>query len=225
MKKISYLVLAVTVIIAASWGLSNVMLNWLSSVESSESEEVEDVEEGSQTVMAEEEEQEEDSKKKSRKMYEGPDISDFTREEIFDWRHSPLGGNGPIELWFNEVEYDLGIDGNTSDEELLDVIHQMSHQKIRSGQKVGHIPLTRDTVDQLYEAVHEKEDSKHEGLFRDIAEQWNKEKWLYIHHEHNAVWSIQGDGIGKATGKLTPDEEMRYIEEHYPELLEELKNK
>lgn len=101
-----------------------------------------------------------------------------------------------------------------NEEQVQDVIHQMSHQKVRAEKKWGFIPLTRERVDRLIEVVKANK-YEHGDVYIDILKDWQESNFSYIDRDHNAIWVLQDGNVGKATGILNLEEEMEYIEQHY----------
>ena len=101
-----------------------------------------------------------------------------------------------------------------TEEQVQNAIHQMSHQKVRAGKKWGFIPLTRERVDRLIEVINANQ-YQHEDIYLDILKTWKESDFSDIDGDHNAIWVIQDGNVGKATGILTLEEEMKYIEQHY----------
>lgn len=101
-----------------------------------------------------------------------------------------------------------------TEEQVQDAIHQMSHQKVRAEKKWGFIPLTRERVDRLIEVINANQ-YEHEDVYLDILKEWKESNFSNIDGNHNAVWVLQDGSVGKATGILTLEEEMKYIEQHY----------
>ena len=57
------------------------------------------------------------------------------------------------------VQYDIGIDDNSSQDAVIEVMHKMTHQKVKAKEKWGAIPMIPDTINQVYDIV---ENSKFE---------------------------------------------------------------
>ena len=101
-----------------------------------------------------------------------------------------------------------------TEEQVQDAIHQMSHQKVRAEKKWGFIPLTRERVDRLIEVINANQ-YEHEDVYLDILKEWKANNFSNIDGNHNAIWVLQDGNVGKATGILTLEEEMKYIEQHH----------
>lgn len=93
-------------------------------------------------------------------------------------------------------------------------IHAMSHQKVIAQDKWGFLPMTEERISRLIEVVSAS-DFEHKELYEDILKRWSERDFSQIHHDHNAVWNLQGGTVGKATGVLSAEEEKEFIEEYY----------
>ncbi len=107
-----------------------------------------------------------------------------------------------------------------TEEQVQDAIHQMSHQKVRAEKKWGFTPLTRERVNRLIEVINANQ-YEHEDVYLDILKAWKESNFSYIDGNHNAIWVLQDGNVGKATGILNLEEEIKYIEQHYTIMPEE----
>lgn len=104
---------------------------------------------------------------------------------------------------------------NMTEDEMMETIHKMSHQKVIASQKWGAIPLTPERVKRLLEVVqHNETKYKHASTYKDILERWAAGDFSQIDKDHNTIWDLQGGTIGKATGIATPKEEMAFNEKN-----------
>ncbi|WP_338471846.1 DUF6241 domain-containing protein [Niallia sp. XMNu-256] len=103
---------------------------------------------------------------------------------------------------------------NMTEGKVQNVIHQMSHQKVRAEEKWGFIPLTMERVNRLIEVVNANQ-YEHEGVYLDILKRWKNNNFSHVDTDHNAVWSLQNGTVGKATGILTVEEEQQFIAKYY----------
>jgi len=110
------------------------------------------------------------------------------------------------------VEEELPSDMNEG--RVQDIIHQMSHQKIRAEDKWGFIPLTMERVDRLIEVVNANK-YDHADVYLDILNRWKNNNFSHVDNDHNAIWTLQSGTVGKATGILSVEEEQQFIEEHF----------
>ena len=129
-------------------------------------------------------------------------------------QNHPAGGTY-LEIQEDRLEpIEKELPNKMTEEQVQDAIHQMSHQKVRAEKKWGFIPLTRERVDRLIEVINANQ-YEHEDVYLDILKEWKESNFSNIDGNHNAVWVLQNGSVGKATGILTLEEEMKYIEQHY----------
>ena len=129
-------------------------------------------------------------------------------------QNQPAGGTY-LEIQEDRSEpIEKELPNKMTEEQVQNAIHQMSHQKVRAGKKWGFIPLTRERVDRLIEVINANQ-YQHENVYLDILKEWKESNFSNIDGNHNAIWVLQDGSVGKATGILTLEEEMKYIEQHY----------
>ena len=116
----------------------------------------------------------------------------------------------------NKQDVEIEIPLDTSEAGIQNFIHQMSHQKVIADEKWGMIPLTKERVVRLIDVVESNEDKyKKPSVYLMILNRWNLEDFTTIDKDHNTIWELQGGNIGKATGILSVDEELEFIEKYY----------
>ena len=92
----------------------------------------------------------------------------------------------------------------------------MSHQKIEADEKWGFLPLTTERVTRLMDVIEtNKNDYKNARLYMGILTRWSENDFSQIDLEHNQIWESQDGTIGRATGILSYEEELEYIEQYY----------
>ncbi|MDX1807169.1 MAG: DUF6241 domain-containing protein [Paenisporosarcina sp.] len=102
------------------------------------------------------------------------------------------------------------------DYQVATAIHAMSHQKIQADEKWGLLPLTTERVARLMDVIEtNKNDYKNARLYMGILSRWSENDFSQIDLEHNQIWESQGGTIGRATGILSYEEEVKYIEQYY----------
>lgn len=104
-----------------------------------------------------------------------------------------------------------------SEGQLIQEVHNMTHQKVKADKKWGSSEITADKVQKLYEVIKNKnfKNSKNKQMLLDILEPWTIQDFTNAVNAHNKIWSYQKGNIGKATRLLTPQEELEYIEEEF----------
>ncbi|MEH7118522.1 DUF6241 domain-containing protein [Neobacillus vireti] len=116
----------------------------------------------------------------------------------------------------NRQEIEKEFPMNMTEDEVMDAIHKMSHQKVESRKKWGAIPLTPGRVKQLLMVVLKNEKNYvNSSVYIDILERWSEGDFSTVDKDHNKIWNLQGGTVGKAVGILSAEEEKAYIEEHF----------
>lgn len=123
------------------------------------------------------------------------------KSEDLDEAVAQSGKDGWAELDWDEAE-------------VQQVIHEMSHQKVKAGTKWGAIKITEERIELLLAYV-KKQDFKQKDTYIDILERWIKGDFSQAHKDHNAIWELQGGTVGKATGLLSKEEEAVFIEKTF----------
>ncbi|NMD72564.1 hypothetical protein HHO41_20135 [Bacillus sp. DNRA2] len=102
-----------------------------------------------------------------------------------------------------------------SEQELLDEVHGMTHQKVLADEKWGSVEITKDKVEKLYKIANSKADSEIRSMLLEILEPWTKGDFSNAVEDHNRIWDYKDGNIGEATRLLTPVEEQEYIEKMF----------
>ncbi|MEK4130180.1 DUF6241 domain-containing protein [Solibacillus sp. FSL W8-0474] len=140
-----------------------------------------------------------------------------TEQEIEDARKQ-------IEKEFTTPENDLPEDERVMQawsEEMTEpamqqLIHNLSHQKIKSSHKWGALQITQERVDRLLEiATNNKDIYTHAIVYMDILSSWSEGDFSQAVEEHNEIWTMQSGNVGKAYDLMSSVEEMEYIELHF----------
>ncbi|PFO02614.1 hypothetical protein COJ85_15625 [Bacillus sp. AFS076308] len=116
----------------------------------------------------------------------------------------------------NSQEIEKEFPMNMKEDEVMDAIHKMSHQKVESSKKWGAIPLTPGRVNQLLKVVQKNEENYvNSSVYLDILERWSKGDFSSVDKDHNKIWYLQGGTVGKAVGILSAEDEKKYIEANF----------
>ncbi|MEH7247123.1 DUF6241 domain-containing protein [Neobacillus niacini] len=101
--------------------------------------------------------------------------------------------------------------------ELIQEVHNMTHQKVKADKKWGSSEITADKIQLLYDVIKIKDFKKgnNKQMLLDILEPWKKKDFSNAVSAHNRIWSYQKGNIGKATRLLSPQEELEYIEKEF----------
>jgi hypothetical protein len=114
------------------------------------------------------------------------------------------------------VQYDIGIDDSSSQDAVIEVMHKMTHQKVKAKEKWGAIPMIPDTINQVYDIVENSEFEQKDDLLV-ILDKWKKGTFSEVDDDHNYFWTYQGGTIGKAYGIMSKSEEEKFILNNFEE--------
>ncbi|MGG3561577.1 DUF6241 domain-containing protein [Neobacillus rhizosphaerae] len=108
------------------------------------------------------------------------------------------------------VQYDIGIDNTSSEYKVIEVMHKMTHQKVKAYEKWGAIPMMQDTINRVYEIVSNSDFDRKDQLLA-ILEKWKAGNFSAVDDDHNYFWQYQGGTVGQAHGILSKAEEETFI--------------
>lgn len=98
-----------------------------------------------------------------------------------------------------------------SEDEILNYMHGMSHQKVVAEEKWIHYEMTNERIQYLISVI-ENRSYENEDLYLMILKRWADGDFSRADKDHNEIWNLQGGTIGKAIGVLTPEEEKQYLQ-------------
>jgi CBS domain-containing protein len=120
----------------------------------------------------------------------------------------------------NGMEYDTGLTPESTEEEVIAVMHKMTHQKVRAERKIGAIPMVEETINQVNDIVANSSFATKEELL-DIVGIWKKGWFHNIDLNHNFLWKQQEGSVGRAYGILSSAEEKEFIRENFPQYVQD----
>ncbi|WP_040347283.1 DUF6241 domain-containing protein [Neobacillus bataviensis] len=112
------------------------------------------------------------------------------------------------------IQYDTGLTADSTQDAVIDVMHKMTHQKVKAEDKWGATPMSQDTISQVYEIVSTSKFERKKDLL-EILDRWKNGDFSKADDDHNYFWSYQGGTIGKAYGTLNQDEENEFIKNNF----------
>ncbi|MDQ1144205.1 hypothetical protein QE429_001032 [Bacillus sp. SORGH_AS 510] len=108
------------------------------------------------------------------------------------------------------IQYDIGIDNTSSEYKVIEVMHKMTHQKVKAEEKWGAIPMIPETINRVYEIVNNSDFDRKDQLLA-ILKKWKAGNFAAVDDDHNYFWQYQGGTVGQATGILSKAEEETFI--------------
>ncbi|CAM4204320.1 DUF6241 domain-containing protein [Lacicoccus alkaliphilus] len=113
-----------------------------------------------------------------------------------------------------KVSDDESDDGLPSERQFADDLHHMTHQKVTASQKWGHLEITDERIEEMYETA-EASDYTYRDFYMRALEAWMEGDFSNAVQVHNTIWNEQNGNVGKARGLMTEEEEREYKERHF----------
>ncbi|MDR7079776.1 hypothetical protein J2Y03_004834 [Neobacillus niacini] len=114
-----------------------------------------------------------------------------------------------------QAKITLGIDQSPSEGELLEILHNMTHQKVRSEEKWGFVHMTEVNLLAVKEVLQENPAFNQNIDMLAIVTDWLNNDFSNIVAEHNSMWKMKDGSVGKAYGILSPSEEAALVKEQF----------
>lgn len=114
------------------------------------------------------------------------------------------------------IQYDIGIDNSSSEYKVIEVMHKMTHQKVKADEKWGAIPMMPDTINRVYEIVNNSDFDRKDQLLA-ILEKWKAGNFKEVDDDHNYFWQYQDGTVGEAHGILSKAAEETFILNNFGE--------
>lgn len=115
----------------------------------------------------------------------------------------------------DQAKMDLGINDVVSENVILEVLHRMTHQKVRSEEKWGFVQMTEVNLLAVREVLEENPTYNQNIDMLAIVDNWLKNDFSDVIREHNLFWDTREGTVGKAYGVLSQAEEEALINEQF----------
>ncbi|WP_242225859.1 PRK06770 family protein [Bacillus cereus group sp. BfR-BA-01358] len=100
-----------------------------------------------------------------------------------------------------------------SEGEIISTMHKMVHQKVKSSEKWGFVEMTKKEISNVKRDIENSTGFRYKMKLFSIINRWEKGDFSQTVEDHNFLWRLQGGDTGKATERLSPEEEKQYIRE------------
>ncbi|WP_242299843.1 PRK06770 family protein [Bacillus cereus group sp. BfR-BA-01448] len=100
-----------------------------------------------------------------------------------------------------------------SEGEIISTMHKMVHQKVKSSEKWGFVEMTNKEISNVKRDIENSTGFQYKMKLFSIINRWEKGDFSQTVEDHNFLWKLQGGDTGKATERLSPEEEKQYIRE------------
>lgn len=114
-----------------------------------------------------------------------------------------------------QAKIDLGINGVPSEQELLEILHKMTHQKVRAQKKWGFIQMTEVNLIAVKEVLEENPILNENINMLEMVDTWLNNEFSNIVADHNSLWGEKEGTVGKAYGRLSQAEEEALVKEQF----------
>ncbi|SDN47454.1 DUF6241 domain-containing protein [Bacillus sp. OK048] len=115
----------------------------------------------------------------------------------------------------NQSKIALGIYQSPSEEVLLEILHNMTHQKVRSEEKWEFVQMTEVNLLAVKEVLQENPAYSQNIDMLEIVNNWLRNNFSNIVADHNVIWEFKDGTVGKAYGILSPKEEEDLVKEQF----------
>ncbi|MET3321692.1 UNVERIFIED_ORG: hypothetical protein ABIC97_004795 [Peribacillus simplex] len=112
------------------------------------------------------------------------------------------------------VQDETGLSQNSTQEEVMNVMHHMTHQKVIAEEKWGAVEMNSENINAVYEIVNDS-DFMLKGDLLNIVTGWKEGNFDNVAQDHNYFWEYQRGTVGRATGTLNSNEEAKFIENNF----------
>lgn len=115
----------------------------------------------------------------------------------------------------DQAKIALGLDKSPSEEDIVEILHDMTHQKVRSEEKWGFVQMTEVNLLAVNEVLQKNPGFNQNIDFLGIVTDWLNNDFSNIVAEHNEIWKMKNGTVGKAYGILSPSEEQALVKEQF----------
>ncbi|MFS0777746.1 DUF6241 domain-containing protein [Neobacillus sp. 3P2-tot-E-2] len=115
----------------------------------------------------------------------------------------------------NQAKVALGIDQAPSEKDVLEILHNMTHQKVRSEEKWGFVHINEVNLLAVKNVLLENPSFNQNIDMLSIVTDWLNNDFSNIVAEHNSIWKMKNGSVGKAYGILSPSEEATLVKEQF----------
>lgn len=116
--------------------------------------------------------------------------------------------------WTNDKPTIIISSKTTAEEEIMQKMHEMTHQKVIAEDKWGVTEMSPKNIERIIEVLEVSEFDKKDRLMG-IAKRWQKGDFSIVDRDHNYFWISSGGTVGEAIGIMTPEEEAEFIDKHF----------
>jgi hypothetical protein len=115
----------------------------------------------------------------------------------------------------DQAKIALGLEKSPSEEDIAEILHNMTHQKVRSEEKWEFVQMTEVNLLAVKEVLQKNPGFNQNIDFLAVVTDWLNDDFSNIVAEHNLIWKMKDGSVGKAYGILSPSEEQALVKEQF----------
>jgi Family of unknown function (DUF6241) len=115
----------------------------------------------------------------------------------------------------NQAKILLGINESPTENDIADILHNMTHQKVRAEEKWRFVQITEVNLLAVKEVLQENPAFNQNIDMLGIVTGWLDSNFTNVVAEHNLIWKTKNGSVGKAYGILNPSEEASLIKKQF----------
>ena len=104
----------------------------------------------------------------------------------------------------------ISLGPNTTEDEIIALMHYMTHQKVKAYDKWGAFEMSSENIDKITKIV-EKSDFDRKTPLLNMLNKWKAGNFNEAVEDHNYLWKIQGGTIGEAYELMSEKEEAQFV--------------
>lgn len=113
-----------------------------------------------------------------------------------------------------EEVQEVHVEKIKSEENFMDILHHMTHQKVHAEDKWGAVEITDERIELMLE-IAENSNFTHRNFYMETLTEWQNGDFSNAVEVHNYIWELQNGNIGRALRLFTEEEEQQYIEKYF----------
>ena len=100
----------------------------------------------------------------------------------------------------------------------MNSLHGMTHQKVLADSKWTLVEMTDQKIDEMLGILgrsSSKDVYDHYDFYYNTLTEWKNGNFKNVVDVHNRIWKWQGGTTGRATRRLTAEEEKEFVKQYY----------
>lgn len=103
---------------------------------------------------------------------------------------------------------------NVEEERFIEILHRMTHQKVKSKYKHSSVELSEDNVEAMLHILSQNKYDRGD-VYKEILNKWKHENFKDIVEDHNRLRSLSKDKDGFAYSKMSKLQEREFVKDNF----------